>query len=45
MRMAQQLKPEMAVTERGTRQINLGTTRQVMSAWGFRDVTHHATMG
>jgi len=40
MRMAQQLKPEMAVTERRTRQINLHATKQVMSPKrGFRDVT------
>jgi len=29
--MAQQLKPEVAVTERTQRQINLRATRQVMS--------------
>jgi len=29
--MTQQLKPEVAVTERRTRQINLRVTRQVMS--------------
>jgi len=29
--MAQQLKPEVAVTERRIRQLNLRATRQVMS--------------